>query len=302
MTMDPRLVRVNGVEIAYTTEGDSAAPAVLLVSGLGNQLTMWDDRFCALFIDRGFSVIRFDNRDSGLSTHLADPPPGPAGSGERPPAYALSDLAADAAGLLAALGVDSAHVVGVSMGGMIAQLLAIEHPARVASLTSIMSTTGDPGVGHATAAAVAVLTAPPARSREAAQDQSVSTAGVIGSPRYPATEDVIRAKSGAAFDRAHHPSGVARQLQACVTAPDRTEALRRLTVLTLVIHGADDPLIGVSGGRATAAAVPGAELLVIDGMGHDLPEPLWSVLVDAIVELAESVEQGSRSIRRQSST
>ena len=279
-----RRVRVGAVELACTTMGDPADPPLLLVAGLGAQLISWEDDFCRALVDRGIFVVRFDNRDAGLSTHL--------GEVAAEPAYGLSDLAGDAAGLLDALGLDSAHVVGASMGGMIAQLVAIEHPDRVRSLTSIMSTTGDPTVGHATEAAVAGLTAPPALTREAVMEGAVLANRIMGSPGYPMAPDELRARAGQAFDRAYDPAGFGRQLQACLAADDRTQSLRLLQVPTLVIHGADDTLIGVSGGRATAAAVPGAELLVLDGVGHEVPRGVWPVVVDRIAGLVARAERG----------
>ena len=280
--VDVQLVTVGDVDLAYTAAGDPADPPVLLVGGLGAQLISWEDGFCQALIDRGLYVIRFDNRDAGLSTHLGTEPD---------LAYALTDLAGDAAGLIDALGFDSAHVVGVSMGGMIVQLLATEHPGRVRSLTSIMSTTGERGVGEASDAAIALLMAPPAASREAVIDGAVVSNRVMGSPSYPTAPDEVRARAARAFDRAYDPAGFARQLQACLTTPDRTEALRRLDLPALVVHGAADPLIGVSGGRATAAAIPGSELLVIDGVGHELPEAVWPEVVDRIAGLVLRTEQ-----------
>lgn len=289
---DLQYATVGPLRIAYTTTGDPSAPPVLLVSGLGSQLIAWEDDFCAELVGRGLFVIRFDNRDVGLSTHLADRADGAPGPlpGLPAPAYMLSDLAADAAGLVEALGLGPVHVVGVSMGGMISQLLAIEHPASVRSLTSIMSTTGDPAVGEASDQARALLLAPPAFTREAVQDGAVLAHRVLGSPGYPTPEDVLRERSGRAYDRAFDPSGVARQLTACLVTPDRTEQLRELAVPTLVIHGTDDHLIGVSGGRATAAAVPGAELVEFEGMGHDLPRALWPEVVDLIAAQVRRVE------------
>jgi len=284
--VDVQQVTVGDVELAYTTAGDPADPPVLLVAGLGAQLISWEDGFVQELVDRGLYVIRFDNRDAGLSTHL----------GERTElAYALADLADDAAGLIDALGLGSAHVVGVSMGGMIVQLLAIEHPDRVRSLTSIMSTTGDREVGEASDAAIALLMAPPAATREAVIGGAVLSNRVMGSPSYPTAPDEVRARAARAFDRAYDPAGFARQLQACLTTPDRTEALRRLDVPALVVHGAADPLIGVSGGRATAAAIPGSDLLVIDGVGHELPEAVWPAVLDRIAELVLGAEP-SRSV------
>ena len=280
--VDVRRVPVGDVDLACTTTGDPADPPVLLVAGLGAQLISWDDEFCQALVDRGLYVIRFDNRDAGLSTHLDE---------AEAPAYALADLADDAAGLIEVLGLESAHVVGASMGGMIVQLLAIAHPGRVRSVTSIMSTTGDREVGEASDAAIALLMAPPARTREAVVEGAVLANSVLGSPSYPIAAEVLRARAGRAFDRAHDPAGFARQLQACLTTPDRTVALRRVDVPALVVHGAVDALIGVSGGRATAAAIPGAELMVIDGMGHELPEEVWPVVVDRIAQLVERAEQ-----------
>jgi pimeloyl-ACP methyl ester carboxylesterase len=278
--------RTGAVELAYETFGDRNDPPLLLVMGLATQMVGWPDRFCAGLAGRGLFVIRFDNRDVGLSTHLDDAPPADVGAalaGDTSSAsYTLSDMAADTAGLIDALGLGSAHLAGVSMGGMIAQTLAIEHPERVRSLTSIMSTTGDRSVGRATEAAVAVLIAPAATTREEAQERSLQTYRVIGSPAYPLDEAAIRERAGIAFDRGHDPAGVARQFVGIQASPDRTAALRELRVPALVIHGSEDPLIDVSGGRATAAAIPDAELVVLDGMGHDLPEALWAEICDRI--------------------
>lgn len=294
---DVQHVTVGQIELAYTTAGRATHPPVVLISGLGGQLIAWEDDFCLALVERDLHVIRFDNRDAGLSTHLpsqTDHSLDAGATGELPPpAYALADLAADTAGLIDALGLDAAHVVGVSMGGMIAQLVAITHPDRVRSLTSIMSTTGDPSVGEASDEAQALLLTPRAPTREAVMEGSVLAARVLGSPGYPTPDAELRDRAGRAFDRAFHPEGYVRQLMACVTAPDRTDQLRQLNVPTLVIHGTDDQLIGVSGGRATAAAVPDAELVVIDGMGHDLPRQLWPVVIDRIVELVERAEVGT---------
>ena len=279
------------VELAYTTTGEPGRPPVLLVAGLGAQLTSWEDRFCDQLADRGLFVIRFDNRDVGLSTHLGGGTSSDA-SEAGPPAYTLSELAADAAGLIEGLGLGSVHVVGASMGGMVAQILAIEHPDRVGSLTSIMSTTGAAEVGETSEAAVALLMTPPGRGRAAVVDGAVVVNRVLGSPAYPVAEDQIRERAAMAYDRSSDPAGFARQLQACLTAPDRTEMLQRVELPTLVVHGAADPLIGVSGGRATAAAIPGAELFVIDGMGHELPEPVWSAVIDQVAALIKRAEGG----------
>jgi pimeloyl-ACP methyl ester carboxylesterase len=282
------------VELAYETFGDPADPPVLLVMGLGTQMLAWPDGFCRLLADRDLFVIRFDNRDIGLSTHLHDAPPPDvmaAMTGDTSSAsYTLSDMAADTVALLDALGLRSAHVVGLSMGGMIAQVVAIEHPERVLTLTSIMSTTGDPSVGGATQEALGALLAPPASTREEAQERAVAGYRIIGSPGYPLDEEGLRERAGTAFDRANDPAGVGRQLLAILASGDRTPRLREVGVPTLVIHGERDPLIDVSGGRATAAAIPGAELAVLEGMGHDLPRELWPELVDRIAAHAAKVE------------
>ena len=277
---------LGGIRIEYDTFGDPSAPAMLLVMGLGAQMTAWRPEFCRSVADRGFHVIRYDNRDCGLSTLLdAFPPPDPrdvlAGDTSAVP-YRIADLAQDAADLLGALGIDSAHVVGASMGGMIAQQLAVRHPSRVRSLCSIMSTTGDRAVGRATSEAVAVMSQPPATGRQEAVARGLRIQAVIGSPEYRVPEAELRGRLGDAYDRAFRPAGYARQYAAILASPDRTAALGAVDRPTLVIHGAEDPLIHPSGGEATAAAVPGAELLVLPGMGHDLPEELWPVILDAV--------------------
>jgi pimeloyl-ACP methyl ester carboxylesterase len=279
-------VRSGDIMIAYETSGDPADPPVLLVMGFASQMLAWPDDFCRALAERGYFVVRFDNRDVGLSTHLHEAPQPDvlaAFSGDfSSAAYRLSDLAADAAALLDALDVDSAHVVGASMGGMIAQTLAIEHPHRVRSLTSIMSTTGDPTVGQPTPAAMGSLMAPPATTREEAIKRTVAAYRVIASPGFPFDEAGMRDVAARSFDRAHDPVGATRQLVAVLASGDRTERLHELDVATLVIHGAQDPLIDVSGGRATAAAIPGAELVIVDGMGHDVSGAVLLSLVDAI--------------------
>jgi pimeloyl-ACP methyl ester carboxylesterase len=277
--------QVGDLEIAYETFGDAGHPPVLLVMGLATQMIGWPDEFCAGLADRGYFVIRFDNRDIGLSTHL-DSAGVPdiltvLGGDSSSVAYGLADLADDTVGLLDALGLESAHLVGASMGGMIAQLVAVRHPSRVRSLTSIMSTTGDPAVGAPSEAAMALLLAPAARDREAAVQR------VIGSPGFEFDESSVRDRAGLSFDRAYDPAGVARQLAAILTTPDRTRDLKGVSVPTLVIHGADDALVNVSGGRATAAAIPGAELLVVEGMGHDLPRAMWPEITDRIAALVQ---------------
>jgi pimeloyl-ACP methyl ester carboxylesterase len=286
---------VGDIHIAYNTLGKPIDPPVLLISGLGAQLIAWDDAFCQELVDRGMFVIRFDNRDVGLSSHLArgSLAHSTATTAGAPPTapYTLADMAADAAGVIDSLGLDSAHVVGISLGGMIAQILAIEHPERVRSLTSIMSTTGNDRVGQPTEAARALLLLPPVSTREDAMDRAGRVHRALGSPAYRIDETELRDRAARAFDRAFDPQGVVRQLVAAITTPDRTEDLRRLDLPTLVVHGAEDQLIAVDGGQATAEAIPGAELVVIDGMGHDLPRPLWPTVVERIAGLVDRAEQ-----------
>jgi pimeloyl-ACP methyl ester carboxylesterase len=287
----------NGIELAYETFGDPGGRPLVLVMGLATQMLAWHEDFCAALVDRGFFVVRYDNRDVGLSTHVRDAPAPnvlAAFAGDTSSAsYALEDMADDWAGLLDALGLDSVHVVGASMGGMIAQTAAIRHPQRVRSLTSIMSTPS-PRIGGATEEAIAVLLAPPASTREEAVKRALLTYQVIGSPAYPLDEEWLARTAGEAFDRAYDPMGVGRQLLAIHASGDRTEALRRLDVPTLVVHGADDPLVQVAGGRATAEAVPGAELLLLDGMGHNLPRELWPQIVDGIARVADAGDARAR--------
>ena len=289
------------IDIAYERFGEPERPPVLLLMGLGTQMLGWPDGFCAALAARGLHVIRFDNRDIGLSSHLTDAPAPDVQAallGDTSSAsYQLSDMAADTMSLLDALGLQSAHLVGASMGGMIAQTAAIEHPLRVRSLTSIMSTTGDRSVGQATPRALSALLSPPAATRAEAIERTVSIVRVIGSPGFALDEADLRRRTALAHDRAHDPAGVARQLVAVAASGDRTAALRSLSVPALVLHGADDPLVNVSGGRATAQAIPGAKLVVLDGMGHDLPRALWGEITGAIGELVERAE-AARSVRR----
>lgn len=275
----------NGITIEYETSGDPDAPPLLLIMGLGGQLIAWDDEWVAALVDRGFYVVRFDNRDMGLSTWFDSA--GPAdlvaalhGKGEA--VYLLSDMADDAAALLDALGLPSAHAVGVSMGGMIGQTLAINHPSRVLSLVSIMSTTGNPAVGAPSSEAANALLRAPAPDRDGAIAQSVEVWQTIGSPGFPFHEDRVRAQAAAAYDRAFHPEGTGRQLMAIFSSGDRTPGLAKLDCPTLVVHGEADPLVNPSGGRATAEAVPGAQLVMVPGMGHHLPLELTDELTDRI--------------------
>jgi pimeloyl-ACP methyl ester carboxylesterase len=281
----------NGIEICYETVGDPADPTLLLVMGLGCQLVHWDAELCGMFADRGFHVVRFDNRDTGGSTRWDEPvdifalmQPADGGEPARVP-YLLSDMAADAVGLLDHLGVDRAHLCGVSMGGMISQTIAIEHPERVLSLASVMSTTGDPDVGMPTAEALNEILRPPAQSRDEYLDAAVRQAGVWGSPGL-LDEERSRRIHGEAWDRGHDPAGTMRQLAAILASGSRSAGLATLAIPTLVIHGTADKLIQPSGGDRTAEVVPDAKLMVIDGMGHDLAPALWPRLVDAVASHA----------------
>ena len=284
------LANVNGIEIEYVTEGDPTDPALLLVMGLGAQLTTWPKGFVDGLRQRGFFVILFDNRDSGLSTKFEGLPDIAAlftGADLSSTPYLIEDMADDAAALLADLGIDKAHVVGVSMGGMITQALVINHAELFLSASSIMSTTGDRAVGAPTGEAMTALLRPVAASREEAIQASVEGSLVIGSPGYPTDERILRERAAAAYDRSYCPEGTARQLGAILGSPDRTEGLHGVGIPCLVVHGEADPLVTLSGGEATAAAVPGSRLLTIPGMGHDLPEPLWGTVIDAIVATTE---------------
>jgi pimeloyl-ACP methyl ester carboxylesterase len=280
----------NGLELEYETFGNQGDPAVLLVIGFAQQLISWDVGFCSQLAARGFYVIRFDNRDVGLSTKMTalGRPNIPAvlGGDYATVKYGIEDMADDAAGLIAALGVGAAHVVGVSMGAMIAQALTIRHPDHVKSLVSIMSTTGDPSVGHATPDAFAVLTQRPPKERDEYIEQGLRVWQVLRSPGFPHDDNRSRAQIAAAYDRSFFPEGAVRQFAAIASQRDRTASLRGVKVPVTVMHGGDDPLINKSGGEATARAVPGATLIVIPGMGHDLPVAVWTRIIDAIADTA----------------
>lgn len=282
--------RANGIELEYETFGGPSARPLLLIMGLGAQMITWDEGFCAQLADRGFQVIRFDNRDSGLSSWMKDagvPDVLAAFNGNPQPAYQLDDLAADAAGLLDALNIRAAHIVGASMGGFIAQLVAINHPEKVLSLTSIMSGPGwADGVAPKPEGAAVLVVSPP-ETREGRIEQSLSIRRVLVGSGDPFDEARERTRAARAIDRAYYPAGTGRQLVAILAEKSRTERLNRLRVPTLVIHGVDDVLVPVENGRLVAHAVPGARLIEIDGMGHDLPKRVWPQVADAIAELAQ---------------
>ncbi|HEX5928742.1 MAG TPA: alpha/beta hydrolase [Solirubrobacterales bacterium] len=287
---DELLAPANGIELCYQEMGDPDGEPLLLVMGLATQMIAWDETFCGMLAERGFRVVRFDNRDIGRSTKLkeagvprrGDMLIGRGGSA----AYLLRDMAADTVGLMDHLEIDDAHVVGASMGGMIAQTTAIEHPQRVRSLVSIMSTTGSRRVGRPSYRTFGILFGKAPRGREATIERAVRTFKAIGSPGYPFEEERVRQISGRSYDRGHHSAGVLRQLHAITGSGDRTPALHRLDVPALVIHGKNDVLVNPSGGRATAQAIPGARLKMVDGMGHDLPRQLWPDFVEAIADNA----------------
>lgn len=285
--MTEGFARHDGVRIAYDVRGPRDGEPLLLIMGLGLQLLFWPDSFLALLAGAGFRVARFDNRDVGLSTHLGElGVPGPLSLAlRRGPGYGLPDMAGDALAVLDELGWDSAHVVGVSLGGMIAQTLAGARPGRVRSLTSI-SSTPSPRIGRPRPRAVAALLRRPAAAREDAAQQIVEVFRVIGSPGYRHDEDWLRDAARRAYDRGHDPDGVRRQLAAVLSAADRRPMLRTLRLPALVVHGDADPLVRLAGGLATARALRGAKLVVHPGMGHDLPAALQPGIAEEITAVA----------------
>jgi pimeloyl-ACP methyl ester carboxylesterase len=297
-TTMPR-VNANGIQIEYETFGDPSAPPLLLIMGLGGQLIHWGQGFCEQLTAKGHFVIRYDNRDCGLSTKFEEAGlPDIAqlynklfrGKALKAP-YTLNDLADDAAGLLDALDIDKAHICGASMGGMIAQTLAIRHPQRVSSLISIYSTTGNPELPQMQPEAMEVLMTPPPSERRAYIEYNTSAMRVLAGDGFPFDEGFIRDISARAFDRAFYPQGVGRQMAAAMAQENRKDTLASLTIPTLVIHGTADALVPVAHGKDTADAIPGAQLLLIEGMGHDLPQTKgpWPQIVEAIAAHTQKV-------------
>lgn len=286
----PQIARANGIDICYEAFGDPNAEPMLLIMGLGAQMIHWDDEFCRQLSARGFRVIRFDNRDIGKSSRMT--------GGKRlsplellklrflkipvEAPYKLLDMARDTTGLIDVLGIKSAHLVGASMGGMIAQEIAISFPDRVRSLTSIMSTTGNPKVPPATREAAAMLMAPPPTTKEEYFDRFAQTWKILRVGSFPEDEALDRSRAERTYERGLNPAGVGRQLRAVLASGSRSERLRAVKAPTLVIHGTVDPLVRPEGGKDTAASIPGAKLLMIDGMGHALPIPMWPQIIDAI--------------------
>jgi pimeloyl-ACP methyl ester carboxylesterase len=286
-----------GVTLCYETFGNPSDPTALLIMGLGVQMLAWPEDFCAQLASRGsMHVVRFDNRDIGRSTRIPGKPP-TVGQllrrSRRAARYTLADMADDTAALLRELDLAPAHVIGASMGGMIAQTLAARHAEQVRSLVSIMSTTGNRWVGQPSLRIYPIFLRKAPREREAFLNHAARLFAAIGSAGVPQDPEQLREVAGASYDRDphHDPAGTGRQLAAIIAAGDRTAELRLIETPTLVIHGASDPLVGFSGGRATARAIKGAKLMKVDGMGHDLPRALWPRLLDAIIENASRADR-----------
>ena len=290
--------QVNGIELEYETFGDRGARPLLLIMGLGAQLLLWEEEFCAGLVGRGHYVIRYDNRDVGLSTkleHAGEPNvlevmQAAAAGRSVEVAYTLDEMADDAAGLLDVLGLDTAHVAGASMGGMIAQTLVLRHADRVRSLTSIMSTTGNPDLSLPQPDALGALMRPRVKERDGAIEQAISLQRMIGGTGFPFDEERTRRMAARSYDRSFYPVGVARQIAAVLASGNRAPVLASVEAPTLVIHGDADPLVPLEGGRDTAQAIPGAELLVIEGLGHEMPPPVWPRIIDAISQHIEKAE------------
>ena len=285
----------NGIELEYESFGERADPPLLLIMGLGAQMTAWPEAFCRKLADCGFFVTRFDNRDVGLSTkfdsagapNLAALMQSMQQGGKVEPPYTLWDMAADAAGLLDALGIPAAHIVGASMGGMIAQAFAIKYPERTLSLTSIMSTTSEPDLPQAAPEAMALLMGPRPTDRESAIEAAVASRKVLSGGGFPIDEEEARRVAAETYDRSNYPEGMGRQLVAIVASGGRRDLLREVRVPAVVIHGDSDPLVPHAGGLDTHACIDEAEMVTVPGMGHELPEGAWPVIIDAIERVAK---------------
>ncbi len=289
-----------GISLCYDEFGDPNDPPLLLVMGLATQMIAWHEDFCGGLAERGFRVIRFDNRDIGRSTHMEFRPPTPGQMLRRhcvPGQYTLSDMAQDTAGLIGELGLAPAHVAGVSMGGMIGQTLAAEHPELVRSLTSIMSTTGNRWRGQPSPSVYRYLLRPPPTDRQGFIDRATEIFGIVGSTGFENDPKHLREYTERSYDRGHSIAGGARQLGAIIASGDRTRQLAGIEAPTLVIHGTVDRLIRPSGGRATARAIPGAKLMMVEGMGHDLPRGAWPRLIDAISDHAKAADAAREPVR-----
>ncbi len=286
-----------GVTLCYERFGDPEDTPILLIMGLATQMIAWHEDFCERLADRGFHVVRFDNRDIGRSTHFDFSPPSVLQLTRRrfgPEQYSLSDMAEDSAVLLRKLDLAPAHVVGASMGGMIGQVLAAEHPEVVRSLTSIMSTTGSRRHGQPAPIVLRHLLTPPPRDREGYIERSARIFGLVGSTGFDRDEQYIRERAAQAYDRGYDVRAGGRQLGAILSSGNRTKMLKRITAPTLVIHGTVDKMIRPSGGRATARAIPGARMMEIEGMGHDLPRGVWTPIIDAISEHTRAADGARR--------
>jgi pimeloyl-ACP methyl ester carboxylesterase len=271
------IARNGEVELYYETFGAPTDPTLVLVNGLASQCINYEERWCEMFAARGFQVVRFDNRDMGLSSKLNGV------------SYLVTDMANDVCAILDTIGLERAHVLGCSMGGMIVQRLAVDHPERVLTMTSVMSRTGEPGYGETSPEALAILTAKPARSREEYIESHVAAHHVYGSKPEWLDEDYLRGRAGRAYDRGIDSAGTARQMMAIGADPPRVDGLRKLNVPTLVMHGDRDTLIDKSGGQRTAEIIPGARYVEIEGMGHDYPEVLWPLWVDTWCDFVAQV-------------
>ncbi len=287
-----------GITLCYETFGEQSDPPALLIMGLGTQMVAWQDDFCRALAEEGLYVVRFDNRDIGRSTHLQGPPPSLvellrySGSAAR---YTLADMAQDAKGLLCELELAPAHVIGASQGGMIAQTLAARHPKQVRSLVSMMSSTGGRWVGRPALSSYPIFLRKAPREREAFIEHASRMFAKVGSRGIPQDTDGVREIAGLSFDRELDRTGAGRQLAAIIASGDRTAELQRITAPTLVIHGSADSLVSPSGGRATARAIPGAKLMMIEGLGHDLPRGLWPRLIDAFATHAAEADRLAES-------